>query len=83
VHFVSHELDGGPAIIQAKAAVHPSDTAEELAGRILVLEHQIFPLAIRWFAEGRLKLVDNLAILDGKVLRAPVQYQASVVSHTV
>lgn len=74
VHFVTHELDGGPAIIQAIVPVISSDTAESLAARVLAQEHKIFPLAIRWFAEGRLKLADNKTMLDGHVLQRPYQY---------
>lgn len=74
VHFVSHELDGGPAIIQATAPVYPNDTAEALSERVLQLEHKIFPLAIRWFAEGRLRFSNCKTLLDGKVLEQPLQY---------
>jgi len=74
VHFVTHELDGGPAIIQAAVPVLANDTPESLAARVLKQEHKIFPLALRWFAEGRLNLTDNYAILDGQILRGPYQY---------
>jgi phosphoribosylglycinamide formyltransferase-1 len=74
VHFVSLELDGGPAIIQAAAPVYPNDTEEALRERVLRLEHKIYPLAIRWFAEGRLTFTDQQAILDGKLLEQPLQY---------
>lgn len=74
VHFVSHELDGGPAVIQATAPVYPNDTKEALGERVLQLEHEIFPLAIRWFAEGRLQYANGKATMDGKVLEHPLQY---------
>jgi phosphoribosylglycinamide formyltransferase-1 len=74
VHFVTHELDGGPAIIQAVVPVHVNDTPESLAARVLTQEHKIFPLAIRWFAEGRLKLSNNDTMLDGQILQKPYQY---------
>jgi phosphoribosylglycinamide formyltransferase-1 len=70
VHFVTEELDGGPAILQARAAIKPDDNAEDLAKRILVHEHQIYPLAAQWFAEGRLTLEGNHALLDQKTLPA-------------
>lgn len=66
VHFVTEEVDGGPIIIQARVPVLPSDTSKTLAERVLVEEHRILPQAIRWFAEGRLGLCDNLVLLDGK-----------------
>lgn len=68
VHFVTEELDGGPPIIQASVAIEQGDSADDLAKRILVLEHQIYPLAAQWFAEGRLTLDANKAQLDGKQL---------------
>jgi phosphoribosylglycinamide formyltransferase-1 len=65
VHFVSPELDAGPIIIQARVPVHPGDTPESLAARVLEQEHRIYPQAIRWYAEGRLKLENGVALLDG------------------
>lgn len=68
VHFVTEELDGGPAILQARVSVEPLDTADKLASRILAEEHKIYPLAAQWFAEGRLKLENNYATLDDEKL---------------
>lgn len=59
VHFVSPDLDAGPVVLQARVPVHPSDTPETLAARVLSEEHRIYPLAIRWFAEGRLTIKDG------------------------
>jgi len=70
VHFVSEELDGGPLIIQAVVPVEPSDTAETLALRVHMQEHRIYPTAVRWFAEGRLRLAAEGALLDGEKLPA-------------
>jgi len=70
VHFVTPALDNGPIIVQAAVPVAPGDTEEALAARVLREEHRIYPQAIRWFCEGRLRLA-----ADGKVLiesaRAP------------
>jgi phosphoribosylglycinamide formyltransferase-1 len=68
VHFVTEELDGGPAIIQAHVPVQSTDTAEHLAARVLQVEHRIYPLAAEWFAQNRLSLNDNRALLDDKPL---------------
>ena len=68
VHFVTSELDGGPAIIQAEVPVLPGDTEDALAKRVLVQEHQIYPLAARWFCEGRLYFNNGRPQLDGKQL---------------
>ena len=66
VHFVTREVDGGPVIIQATVPVLPDDRAETLAERVLEQEHRIYPLAIRWFLEGRLSVQDGRVLLDGK-----------------
>jgi phosphoribosylglycinamide formyltransferase 1 len=68
VHFVTAELDGGPIIIQTKVPVLSTDTPASLAARVLEQEHRIYPQAIRWFAEGRLRLVGSDCTLDGKLL---------------
>lgn len=68
VHFVTEELDGGPPILQASVPVRPGDSAELLAQRVLEREHRIYPLAAQWFADGRLTLTGNRAILDGQHL---------------
>lgn len=70
VHFVTEELDGGALVVQAVTAVRPDDTAESLALRVHQLEHRIYPLAMRWFAEGRLQLDGDSAMLDGERLPA-------------
>lgn len=56
VHFVTPELDHGPVIIQAAVPVLDGDTEDDLAARILVQEHQVYPQAVRWFAEDKLSL---------------------------
>lgn len=72
VHFVTEALDAGPPVIQARVRVRPEDDAHKLAARVLGREHQIYPLAIGWFAEGRLEMRDGRAWLDGKPLAGPV-----------
>ncbi|BAN50185.1 phosphoribosylglycinamide formyltransferase [Metapseudomonas resinovorans] len=68
VHFVTEELDGGPLVVQALIPVESNDTPESLAQRVHVQEHRIYPLAMRWFAEGRLRLGPSGAELDGQRL---------------
>jgi phosphoribosylglycinamide formyltransferase-1 len=68
VHFVTEELDGGPLVVQAVVPVEPDDSPATLAQRVHAQEHQIYPLAIRWFAEGRLSLGEQGALLDGQRL---------------
>jgi phosphoribosylglycinamide formyltransferase-1 len=76
VHFVTPELDGGPVILQARVPVKPGDSAEQLAARVLLQEHRIYPEAIRWFAEGRLQWRDQQIWLDDRPLRQPVQFDS-------
>ncbi len=70
VHFVTPAVDGGPVVLQARVPVLPDDTAATLAARVLEQEHRIYPQALRWFAEGRLRLAGEppheYALLDGK-----------------
>ncbi|MBI3897792.1 MAG: phosphoribosylglycinamide formyltransferase [Gammaproteobacteria bacterium] len=66
VHFVTHEVDSGPIIAQASVPILADDTAAELAARVLQEEHRLYPLAIRWFAEGRLKIAGDHVLLDGR-----------------
>ena len=70
VHFVTAELDGGPAAIQAVVPILEGDDADTLAKRVQVQEHHIYPLAVKWFAEGRLTMIDGSSQLDGTALPA-------------
>ncbi|RRV06937.1 phosphoribosylglycinamide formyltransferase [Pseudomonas sp. v388] len=70
VHFVTEELDGGPLVVQAVISVQLQDSPATLAQRVHTQEHRIYPLAIRWFAEGRLSLGEQGALLDGQLLPA-------------
>ncbi len=70
VHFVTEELDGGPLVVQAVVTVESDDSAHSLAQRVHTQEHRIYPLAVRWFAEGRLVLGEQGALLDGQLLAA-------------
>ena len=70
VHFVTEELDGGPLVVQAVIPVESEDTPSSLAQRVHTQEHLIYPLAVRWFAEGRLSLNEQGALLDGQLLPA-------------
>lgn len=54
VHFVDEGTDSGPIILQEAVEVLDNDTAETLSGRILHIEHILYPRAISLFCEGRL-----------------------------
>jgi phosphoribosylglycinamide formyltransferase-1 len=70
VHFVTAELDGGPAVVQAEVPVEQGDTEELLAKRVLAQEHRIYPLAVHWFADGDLVFRDGKAWYKGDVIPA-------------
>jgi phosphoribosylglycinamide formyltransferase-1 len=74
VHFVTAELDDGPPIIQAVVQVRPDDDEATLAARVQAEEHHIYPLAVGWYCEGRLRCREGRAWLDGEALGVPVQY---------
>ena len=59
VHFVTPQLDHGPIILQAAVPVLPGDDECSLASRVLAVEHQIYPQALRWLAADRLSLSAN------------------------
>lgn len=56
VHFVTAELDHGPIVMQGVVPVLRGDDEHALAARVLATEHAIYPLAVRWFVEGKLRL---------------------------
>ena len=65
VHYVTHEVDGGPIIAQREVPVLPDDTEQTLAARVLEIEHRLLPEAVGWHCARR------LAIVDGNVVIAP------------
>ena len=62
VHFVDDGVDSGPIILQQPVPVFDNDTPVSLHQRIQLAEHQIYPEAIRLFAQGKLKI-------DGRTVR--------------
>jgi phosphoribosylglycinamide formyltransferase 1 len=66
VHFVTPELDHGPIVLQSVVPVMPGDDEHSLAARVLATEHVIYPLAVRWFVEDKLRVVaGRVQQLDG------------------
>jgi phosphoribosylglycinamide formyltransferase-1 len=68
VHFVTADLDHGPIVAQAAVTVRPGDSEQELAQRVLQQEHIIYPRAVRWFVEGKLRLDGNRVHLHADAL---------------
>lgn len=60
VHFVVPEVDAGPIIIQGAVAVRDDDTPDTLAARVLAVEHQIYPDALRLVASGQVQIKDGV-----------------------
>jgi phosphoribosylglycinamide formyltransferase-1 len=77
VHFVTEELDAGPAVIQGRLAVRPGEDATALSARVQQLEHIIYPRAVGWLGAGRLTWHDGSVRLDGRPLREPVIEEAA------
>jgi phosphoribosylglycinamide formyltransferase-1 len=71
VHFVTEGMDEGPAIGQAAVPVLTDDTADTLAGRVLTIEHQLYPQALKLFAEGKVKMEGGKAVGAAASATAP------------
>jgi phosphoribosylglycinamide formyltransferase-1 len=64
VHFVDQGLDSGPIVLQRAVKVLDSDTETELSARILRKEHEVYPEAVRLFAEDRIKIIGRRVLLE-------------------
>ena len=71
IHFVDASVDGGPIVLQKAVPVLETDTEETLAARILAQEHVFLPLAVRLFAEGRLKVEGRRVRIDTRGIALP------------
>lgn len=65
VHFVRAEMDDGPIVVQAAVPVRADDTEAALAARVLEQEHVVYPLAVRLFALGRLRVAGGRVVVSG------------------
>jgi phosphoribosylglycinamide formyltransferase-1 len=72
VHFVTADLDAGPAVIQYRITVRADEAIDSLVARVHAGEHVILPRAVDWFVTGRLRLDGEAVMLDGKRLQQPV-----------
>ena len=68
IHFVNEKVDGGAIVLQAKVPIFPEDNITDIEDRVKEQEIRFYPLVIKWFVEGRLRLIDNHAYLDGNHL---------------
>ena len=62
VHFVDEQMDHGSVIVQAAVPVNAGEPLDDLKARIHAMEHRIYPQALQWLAEGRLRV-------EGRVVR--------------
>ena len=73
VHFVTPNLDHGPMIVQGVVPVLADDDEAALSARVLQIEHRIYPMAVRWFAEGRCRVENGIVRIAGNTAGAPAQ----------
>jgi phosphoribosylglycinamide formyltransferase-1 len=66
VHFVDSGVDTGPIILQSVVKVKDNDTEETLAKRILVLEHRLYPQAVKLFAQGKITISGRKTIIKNQ-----------------
>jgi phosphoribosylglycinamide formyltransferase-1 len=66
IHFVRHTVDDGPIIAQGAVPVVPGDTVETLSARLLAVEHQVYPMALKLVASGRARVIDDRVVIDGE-----------------
>ena len=71
VHLVDEEYDTGPIVLQEPVPVLPDDTPETLAGRVLQIEHRLYPQALRLFAEGRIVVQGRKVLIHEDVQASP------------
>lgn len=63
VHFIDDTVDTGPIILQESVPVYSNDNEDDLSSRILKIEHKLYPLAIKLFAEGKLRVEGRKVII--------------------
>ena len=72
VHYVIPALDAGPVIVQARVPIKPNDSPDSLQQRVQRQEYRIYPLAVRWIAEGRVEMRDGSVWYRGQRQERPL-----------
>ncbi len=72
VHFVIPELDAGPIIMQARTEIRGDDDEGSLSARVQALEHKLYPLVVRLFADKRVVMKNGEFVFDGKKRTQPL-----------
>jgi formyltetrahydrofolate-dependent phosphoribosylglycinamide formyltransferase len=84
IHLVNAALDDGPLILQASLAVAETDTAKVLAGRVLQLEHQIYPFVLlSLVAQNVTLLPDGVIWHETTLAAAPAEMQNVLAPHVI
>jgi len=73
VHYVTPELDGGPVIAQVAMPILTSDRADDLARRLLPLEHRLLVASVALLAAGAIELDGDHVLYRGSALAAPLK----------
>ena len=66
VHLVNNEYDAGPIVLQKSVSIEGIKSSEEIAERVLQIEHKIFPLAVKLMVEDRLRIKQNRVQIEGE-----------------
>jgi phosphoribosylglycinamide formyltransferase-1 len=73
VHFVVPALDQGPVLARVRIPIHPGDTPESLAARLLPREHALLVATVDRLASGSVQLRGERIWLDGRELTHPME----------
>jgi phosphoribosylglycinamide formyltransferase-1 len=65
IHFIDHEVDHGPIILQEAVRVEQNDSEETLHERIKNVEHRLLPVACRLILEGKVR-VEGTRVMVGQ-----------------
>ena len=78
IHVVTPELDSGPIILQGKFSIKKEDTVASLKGKAHKLEHQMYPLVLKWLSEQRLLLSSGSPLFDKKPVLTPLLFEQPI-----
>ncbi len=67
VHIVDEEFDRGPIVLQRQVTIEPDDSPEQVAAKVLAIEHEIYPQALRLFAGGKVKVAGRTVTIEQSV----------------
>ena len=73
VHYVTAELDAGPALLQGVVKVAQNDNVNTLAKRVHELEHLIYPQVVEWICNQTIQYQSGQALFKGKPISKPLQ----------